>query len=151
MKSLLPIVVALVLATGCASSTVLRSYPAGATVKSPSGAILGMTPYSYSDTEMNGHSQTFVIEKEGYEPVAVTVRRDQWNGGRTAISVGAGVFFFWPLFGLLWAQDYQPEYGVQLQEKALPPPPVAKLEESEWESPSFVLQVQPVKTKKNRR
>jgi hypothetical protein len=114
------IVIAFVVATfstGCASSTVIRSFPAGATVKSRNGAVLGKTPYSYSDTEMNGHTESFVVEKDGFEESSVTIRRDKLNGGRAALSVGAGFFTLWGFAGLLWANDYDGEYQVHLEEK----------------------------------
>lgn len=123
------IVIALVavsFSTGCASSTVLRSYPAGATVKSSNGMVLGKTPYSYSDSEMNGHSASFVVEKEGFAEQSVTIRRDKLNTGRAALSVGVGLFTLWGFAGLLWANDYDSQYEVHLEEK---PKSVALLSE----------------------
>ena len=104
------------LTTGCASTTVIRSEPLGATIKSRSGEVLGKTPYEHSDSAMLNHTESFVLEKEGYEPGYVTIKRDQWNGARTAGSIVGGLLLF-PLFGgLLWATDYKPAYHVQLEE-----------------------------------
>lgn len=148
MKAQLLVIASVIAAfsTGCASSTVIRSFPAGATVKSANGTVLGKTPYSYSDTEMNGHSESFVIEKDGFEDSSVTIRRNKLNGGRAAISVGAGLFTFWGFAGLLWANDYEPEYQVHLEEQkksvatltdadafepaAYPSPPMVRVEEA---------------------
>lgn len=104
--------------TGCASSTVIRSHPSGAIVKSMNGQTLGRTPYTHTDSAINGHQETFVIEKDGYEETVVTVRRDQWNGVRTGASIVAGLVTFWGFGGLLWAQDYEPVHQVELERDA---------------------------------
>lgn len=103
------------LGTGCASSTVIRSRPTGATVRSSSGAALGKTPYEHSDTQILGHKERFTLELEGHQPAQLSIERNQWDTTR-AVGFGIGGFFFTPLLvGLLWAQNYAPEYEVQLQ------------------------------------
>lgn len=104
-----------VVTTGCTSSTVIRSSPLGATVRSRYGEVLGKTPYEHSDSAINGHTETFTLEKDGYEPETVTIKRDQWNGLRTAGGIVGG--FFVPLVwvSLLWATDYKDGYAVDLQ------------------------------------
>jgi hypothetical protein len=105
-----------VLTTGCASTTVIRSDPSGATVRSRSGELLGRTPYEHSDSAMVNHAESFVVELEGYEPEYVTIKRDQWNGLRTAGGVIGGLVAF-PVFAtLLWAADYKESYSVELRE-----------------------------------
>jgi len=105
-----------VLTTGCASTTVIRSDPSGATVRSRSGEVLGKTPYEHSDSAMVNHSESFVVELEGYETEYVTIKRDQWNGLRTAGGVIGGLFMP-PVFAiLLWATDYKEAYQVELKE-----------------------------------
>jgi hypothetical protein len=107
----------LLVSTGCASTTMIRTEPLGATVKSRSGEVLGKTPYEHSDSAMINHAESFVLEKEGYEPGYVTIKRDQWNGLRTAGSIIGGLILL-PVFGgLLWATDYKPAYHVELKEK----------------------------------
>ncbi|WP_375766690.1 PEGA domain-containing protein [Archangium gephyra] len=105
-----------VITTGCASTTVIRSDPSGATVRSRSGEVLGKTPYEHSDSAMVNHSESFVVELEGYETEYVTIKRDQWNGLRTAGGVIGGLFMP-PVFAiLLWATDYKEAYQVELRE-----------------------------------
>lgn len=106
-----------VITTGCASTTVIRSDPSGATVRTRSGEVLGRTPYEHSDSAMVNHTESFVIDLEGYEPEYVTIKRDQWNGMRTAGGVIGGLFIF-PIFAtLLWATDYKESYNVELREE----------------------------------
>jgi hypothetical protein len=105
-----------VLSTGCASTTVIRSEPLGARVRSRSGETLGKTPYEHTDSAMVNHAESFSIELEGYEPGYVTIKRDQWNGLRTAGSIIGGLFILPVLGGLLWATDYKEVYNVTLQE-----------------------------------
>lgn len=101
--------------TGCASTTMLHSYPPGATVKSASGMVLGVTPYEHTDSAAVGHVERFLIEKDGYETQYVSIKKDQWNGVKTTASVVGGVFLFIPFVGLLWSADYRPDYAVQLK------------------------------------
>ena len=105
-----------VLTTGCASTTMIRSDPSGATVRSRSGELLGKTPYEHSDSATVNHTESFVLELEGFEPEYVTIKRDQWNGVRTAGGVIGGLIIF-PVFAtLLWATDYKEAYHVELRE-----------------------------------
>jgi hypothetical protein len=103
------------LLTGCASSTVIRSHPAGATVRDARGNAIGRTPYHHSDTRMTGHRERFVVELEDHEPQQVVIRRDRLNAGR-AVAFGVGGILLWPVWtGLLWMSDYEDEYQVTLQ------------------------------------
>lgn len=102
------------LLTNCVSSTVIRSNPSGARVSSLSGAVLGKTPYVYEDTETIGHRERFRIEQDGYDPAELTIERRNWNQGRTIAFIIPGLFFLPFAVGLLWAQDYEPEYEVEL-------------------------------------
>lgn len=106
------------LCTGCASTTVIRSNPSGAKVLSPSGAVLGRTPYHYSDTQPYGSQTRFTLQMDGYERADVVARRETWNVGRT-VGFAIGGLLFWPAWaGLIWAQDYQPEYVIDLEPEA---------------------------------
>lgn len=129
MNRIVSMIALVAVATGCASSTSIRSYPAGATIRSVSGSVAGVTPYQHSDTNMNGHTETFAIEKEGFETEYVTIRRDQTNGTRMAAGVVGGLLV-WPVFGtLLWVNDYRPEYVVRLKE--LPPQEVSDQDDAD--------------------
>lgn len=115
MNRFAPLFVALTVASGCASQTVIRSNPSGATVKNRYGQVLGKTPYAHEDTEVWNHRETFTIELEGHEPSQVFIKRDEVNAGRM-VGFGFGGFLFPPLWaGLFWAADYEESYGVELQ------------------------------------
>jgi hypothetical protein len=116
MRRLFPALLLTVLSTGCASTAVIRSEPLGALVRSRSGEPLGKTPYEHTDSAMVNHTEGFSIELEGYEPEYVTIKRDQWNGLRTAGSIIGGLLFFPALGGLFWAADYKEVYHVPLRE-----------------------------------
>lgn len=116
--SRLVFVAVLALSSGCASSTVIRSHPSGAIVRNVRGEKVGKTPYSHSGSGIINSTDTFTVEKPGYEETSVTVRRDQVNGLMMAgLGIGGLVFFplglaTWP--GMLWAADYPATYEVEL-------------------------------------
>lgn len=115
MPRLLSVLLLVVLSTGCASTTVIRSDPSGARVKSRAGELLGRTPYEYSDSATANHRESFVLELEGYSPEYITIRKDQWDGARTAGGIIGGLIFF-PVFAtLFWAADYKDGYTVELR------------------------------------
>lgn len=117
MRRLMSALLLVVVSTGCASTAVIRSDPSGATVRSRSGELLGKTPYEHSDSAMVNHTESFVVEMEGFKPEYVTIKRDQWSGVRTAGGVIGGLLFF-PVFAtLLWAADYKEAYNVELNEE----------------------------------
>ncbi|WP_395820834.1 hypothetical protein [Archangium minus] len=116
MRRLMSALLLVVISTGCVSTTVIRSDPSGATIKSRFGEVLGRTPYEYSDSATVNHTESFVLELEGYRSEYVTIRRDQWNGARTAGGIIGGLLVF-PVFAtLLWATDYKEGYYVELRE-----------------------------------
>jgi|GEM_PF-3579386 len=102
------------LSTGCASSTVIRSSPSGAQVRARSGEVLGRTPFEYSDSATVNNTESFTVEMDGYETEYVTIKRDQWSGARTAGGIIGGLFIL-PVFAtLFWAADYRDSYHVEL-------------------------------------
>ncbi|GHG61927.1 hypothetical protein [Comamonas sp. JC664] len=130
----------LLLSTGCASSTVIRSSPSGAKVRSRSGEVLGRTPYEYSDSATVNNTERFTLELEGHAPEYVTIRRDQWSGARTAGGIIGGLFIL-PVFAtLFWAADYRDAYHVELN--ALP--------DSEPEAPAPPVRARRASTEKTR-
>src|SRR5687767_12223236 len=108
------------LATGCASTTVIRSSPSGATVRDMRGQRVGKTPFTYSGTGTINSSETFILEKPGFEETAVTVKRDQVNGLAIAGWTAGALLTSWTFVGLglaagiLWSADYPPVYSVDL-------------------------------------
>jgi len=114
------------LATGCASSTVIRSTPSGAIVRDIRGQKVGKTPYSFTGTGTINSMETFTLEKPGYEEATVTVKRDQVNGLAIAGWAAGGLLTSWTVVGLglfagiLWSADYAPFYSVELDPVAAP-------------------------------
>lgn len=109
--------------TGCASTTVIRSNPSGAIVRNIRGEKVGKTPYAFSGGGMINSTEQFTLEKPGYEPSNVTIRRDQVNGWAMAGWIGAGAtltVMWWNIIPLglavpaLWAADFAPSYEVDL-------------------------------------
>ena len=60
------LLMATVLLSSCASSTILQSTPVGARVYL-NGESVGVTPYRYRDTKIIGATTDVRLEKEGYE------------------------------------------------------------------------------------
>lgn len=115
---------AALLSTGCASTTMIRSNPSGAKVTNRYGGVVCTTPCEYSDSEFGQHSESFTLQKEGYDQQSLRITRDNVNWGR-AIGIGFGGLFFFPAWiAEGWAFDYDDEYSVELHpaEKQEPQP-----------------------------
>ena len=98
---------ALVFFAGCASTTVIRSEPAGATVYID-GSKVGKTPYPHSDTKTVGSTTRIKLKMEGYEDYeALLVRNEEFQVGPCI----GGVFFLVPF---LWVMGYHPEHNYEL-------------------------------------
>lgn len=69
------ILILAILASGCASSTVLRTTPAEADVY-VQGQRLGETPYTYSDRKISGASTLVTFKKDGYEAYNTTIQKE---------------------------------------------------------------------------
>ncbi len=115
MRRLTSLLLLVVLSTGCVSTTVIRSEPSGARVKSRSGEMLGRTPYEHSDSATVNHRESFVLELEGHAPEYITLKKDQWDGVRTAGGIVGGLLLFPVFITLLWAADYKDAYHVELR------------------------------------
>lgn len=96
-----------ILFSGCASSTLIQSYPTGAKVYI-NGEPVGKTPYLYSDTKILGSITNVDLVKEGYEPLYTSIERNE------QVDVGAivGGFFFGIPF--LWTLQYNPTHNYEL-------------------------------------
>ena len=101
------LVLAIILLSGCASSTMINSSPSGAKVYI-NGQPVGTTPYLYKDTNLIGSVVNVDLVKEGYEPLYTSFRRlEEFNVG-TFI----GGCFIWPIW--LWTMDYNPTHTYEL-------------------------------------
>ena len=94
---------AIVLLSSCASSTMLSSNPAGATVYLDQAQI-GVTPFTYSDTKISGAKTNLRLSLSGYSDLYVTIKKDELNAGRLVV----GLFLWWPT--LIWCTEYQGNY-----------------------------------------
>lgn len=108
-KILLGFMATAIFLSSCVSTTLIQSVPSGAKVY-VDGATVGTTPHTHSDKKIIFSSTSVVLEKEGYEPLATTITRDEEP------NVGAiiGGFFIWPIW--LWALDYKPMRTYELRQ-----------------------------------
>lgn len=101
--------------TACASTTTLKSTPAGAKFYA-NGHYLGEGPVTYSDTKPVGSKTVIEIKKEGYaDKTAILSRTEQVNvgalvGGILLAPTVVGLLFF------LWVCDYNPYYVFDLEQ-----------------------------------
>lgn len=100
-------IAALMLITGCTSTTVIRSYPDEADLYL-NGEYVGQTPYVMTDTKPMFSCTSVRIEKESYLPFYSSICRDE------EADVGAiiGGLIFWVPFA--WALKYKPEHVYKL-------------------------------------
>ncbi|MCP3136308.1 PEGA domain-containing protein [Pyxidicoccus xibeiensis] len=104
-RALVPVLVLAL--TGCASSTLIRSTPSGATVYIQDERV-GTTPYRHTDRRVSFSWVQVRLEKEGYEPVSTAISRDGsfvWS----ALFLGG---FIAPLF---YVYGYAPRYDYVLK------------------------------------
>lgn len=111
-KVIFALLAAIVILSGCASSTMIKSIPSGAKVFI-NGEPVGTTPYLHVDTHVTGMLINVDIIKEGYEPIYTSIRRiEEFNVGNFI-----GGFFIMPIW--LWTMDYQPTHTYELVPTAL--------------------------------
>ena len=96
-----------ILLISCSSTTVLTTVPKGAKVYI-NDEYAGKTPYTYSDSRIIFSTNDVRIEKEGYETLYTTFRRDE---EADVGAIVAGVFFVVPFF---WAMKYKPTHNYKL-------------------------------------
>jgi hypothetical protein len=102
--------IAIVLLSGCASTTVLQTAPSGAKLYM-NGEPVGTTPYTYTDTKIVGTTTVLKITADGYEDFnGVLKRNEEANVG----AIIGGVFL---LFPFLWVMDYKPMHNFELVPK----------------------------------
>jgi hypothetical protein len=98
---------ALALASGCASTTLIKSQPSGAKVYL-NGEIVGTTPYAMTDTKIIGSSTHVRLVLDGHEPFNTFIQRNEvFNPGACLGGVLVAVPF-------LWIMDYKPERTYEL-------------------------------------
>lgn len=97
----------LVFAQGCASTTIIRSYPSGAQVLIE-GAFRGLTPYVHTDSKLAWSTLQVTLRAPGYQELNVALSR----GDKFAVGPFIGGLLIWPI--LLWMMEYRPDYVFQL-------------------------------------
>lgn len=101
------VLAASILFAGCASSTLIQSYPSGAKVYIDNHQV-GVTPFWYSDTKIMGSVTNIDLIKEGCEPLYTSIERTE----RVDLGAVIGGFCFWIPF--LWTMQYQPTHNYEL-------------------------------------
>ena len=91
----------------CKSTTMIVSQPPDAKLILNNNYV-GKTPYKYSDRKVSGSKVNIRIEKEGYEPLHTSFRR---NEKLDAGALVGGIFFVYPL---LWITKYKPQHLYEL-------------------------------------
>ncbi len=92
---------------GCSSTTIISSTPEGAKLYL-NEEYMGTTPYSYTDTKIVGAQNTVRLEKDGYQVLKTSFKRNE------EVCVGAiigGCFFLVPFF---WTMEYKPYHDYEL-------------------------------------
>ncbi|MBN2486511.1 MAG: PEGA domain-containing protein [Bacteroidales bacterium] len=97
----------LLLATSCASTTLIESIPPGAKVYLNEDHV-GQTPYLMTDTKIVGTCTYLKLELEGYETLYTDICRFE----EVDVSAVVGGLFVWPLF--LWSMKYYPVHTYEL-------------------------------------
>lgn len=107
---------AVVILSSCASTTLIDSYPSGADLYL-NGEAVGQTPYEMTDTKILYSCTTVRLEKKDYKTFYTTICRNE------EADVGAiigGVLFYWPF---LWALKYKPTHFYRLRANDSPDDP----------------------------
>jgi hypothetical protein len=93
---------------GCASSTTIKSIPAGAKVLVADGRLLGVTPYAHWDRTLSDTDLNLVLSSKGFKTRMVTIKKDVLYIHR---------LFLPPVLGLPWMLGYEPEYTFDLEDQ----------------------------------
>ena len=107
LKTIFTALVASVLLSSCASSTLITSVPPGAKV-TIDGMLKGVTPYQMTDTKIIGTSSNIRLELNGYQPKDVMINRNEKVEPGAVIG---GLCFFFPWF---WVMGYDPTHNYEL-------------------------------------
>jgi hypothetical protein len=117
-----------VFATGCVTTTTIRSEPQDATVLE-NGRQIGTTPHQYSSTQWLWETRTLELEAPGYETSSVLLRRTELN---PPVAIGSAAVFMllcWPAGAAMFLAgglDYPGEVYVRMRAErptaATPPP-----------------------------
>lgn len=105
MKRLVLVLLIVALA-GCASSTVIKTLPAGAKVYNSSDKLVGVTPYDYWDRDFSFAQVNFTLKSPGYKDKPVMIERDVLYVHR---------ILFPPVISVPWLFGYETEYFYEME------------------------------------
>ncbi len=111
MKTLYAILIVILL-SGCAIPTVIKSQPEGATVYI-GNTKMGKTPLTYSDTEILLTQKNVRLELDGYKSFNSVIIKDKLKIGPLVGACFAGI-------PGLWALGYAEEYNFELERGHFP-------------------------------
>jgi hypothetical protein len=106
-KLTLIVMAAILLLSGCSSTTLIQSHPSGAKVYID-GVPVGVTPYWYSDLKPVASRTDLDLIKDGYESISTSFTRDE----QINVGVVFGGFLCWPLW--VWSMGYNPAHTYEL-------------------------------------
>jgi SH3 domain-containing protein/PEGA domain-containing protein len=132
LKTLSTILIVILL-SGCAIPTVIKSKPEGATVYIDN-IKMGNTPLTYSDKAILWSQKPIRIEMNGYKPLNTAIKKDQLKIGPLVWGCFVGV-------PLLWALGYAEEYTFELDRGHAP---TSATTGSTSENPQKLIKEKPV-------
>jgi hypothetical protein len=98
----------IILLSSCASTTLIQSIPSGGELFLDD-QLVGVTPYSMTDTKIVGTCTSVRIEKESFHPFYSSIcRTEEADPG----AIIGGIFFWFPF---LWTLKYKPTHFYKLQ------------------------------------
>jgi hypothetical protein len=96
-RALSALLAVVILFSSCASVTLIESIPSGGELFLD-GELVGVTPYTMTDTKIVGTCTSVRIEKESYHPLYSTIcRTEEVDAG----AIIGGLFFFFPFHPFL--------------------------------------------------
>lgn len=107
MKKVVCFVAAAAIISGCSSTTVISSSPAGASLYL-NGEKVGVTPYTHTDTKIVGATTTVTLKKEGYEDLTTAFSKNEET------NVGAIIGGIFVLVPFLWVMEYKPSHAYEM-------------------------------------
>jgi hypothetical protein len=122
----------------CASSTMIRSDPSGATVYID-GSRVGQTPYIYEDTKTVSSTTRVKLRKEGYEDFETLIVRNE------EFQLGPCIGGFFVLIPFLWVMGYKPERTYELTPMSgLQPYPQQQQQQQQQQPEPYILPPPPL-------
>lgn len=110
-NALIVVTVAALLATGCPSTTQIRTKPAGAQIVMDNTIKLGRTPIEYEEMVWVWTNRRFEARMPGYETTVFQIEKDYPWGQNLALCLCTG-FILWPI---VFASGYVPQTLVELR------------------------------------